>query len=65
MVQADDAIFMTKGLVSSVVDTREAMEVVVDESLLDERISITSDMVVLATGMVPNTARRGCFPQDR
>ena len=55
MVQADDAIFMTKGLVSSVVDTGEAMEVVVDESLLDERISITSDMVVLATGMVPNT----------
>jgi quinone-modifying oxidoreductase, subunit QmoB len=56
MVQADDAIFMTKGVIESVRDTGDAMEVIVSESLLDSRISIASDMVVLATGMVPNTS---------
>ncbi len=56
LVQADDAIFMTKGVIESVTDTGDAMEVIVSESLLDSRISIASDMVVLATGMVPNTS---------
>jgi quinone-modifying oxidoreductase subunit QmoB len=55
MVQADDAIFMTKGVVDAVVVQEDAVEVTVSESLLDDQISITSDMVVLATGMVPNT----------
>ncbi len=55
MVQADDAIFMTKGVIEKVADTGEAMEVTVVESLLDDQVTLTSDMVVLATGMVPNT----------
>ena len=55
MVQADDAIFMTKGIIESVSDTGHEVEVLLSESLLDERVSISSDMVVLATGMVPNT----------
>jgi len=56
LVQADDAIFMTKGTVEKVTDTGSEVEVVVSESLLDERVIIRSDMVVLATGMVPNTS---------
>ena len=55
MVQADDAIFMTKGVIEKVSDTEDGVEVTVTESLLDDRVTITSDMVVLATGMVPNT----------
>ncbi|MEA3461034.1 MAG: FAD-dependent oxidoreductase, partial [Bacteroidota bacterium] len=55
MVQADDAIFMTKGVIDTVSDRGDAVEVAVSNSLLGEHISITSDMVVLASGMVPNT----------
>jgi len=55
MVQADDAIFMTKGVIETVSVKGEGVEVTLSESLLDERVTITSDMVVLATGMQPNT----------
>jgi quinone-modifying oxidoreductase subunit QmoB len=54
MVQADDAIFMTKGLVESLTEGEDSMEVVLAESMLDDRVTLHSDMVVLATGMVPN-----------
>ena len=53
-VQSDEAIFMTKGVVESL-DAREGgIQVSVSDSLLDEHLVIESDMVVLATGMVPN-----------
>jgi quinone-modifying oxidoreductase subunit QmoB len=55
MVQSDDAIFMTRGRIDRVTDTGDIVEVTVSESLLDEKITIAADMVVLATGMVPNT----------
>ncbi|MDF1576093.1 MAG: FAD-dependent oxidoreductase [Bacteroidales bacterium] len=55
MVQADDAIFMTKGVVGTVSDLGNEMELTVSQSLLGNHIRITCDMVVLATGMVPNT----------
>ena len=55
MVQADDAIFMTKGVVDSVTDRGEEMELVISQSLLDDQVILRSDMLVLATGMVPNT----------
>ena len=55
LVQADDAIFMTKGVIKSISDLGNRVEVVVGESLLDEQITLVSDLVVLATGMVPNT----------
>lgn len=54
-VQADEAIFMTKGVIESVSDKGHEVEVVVGESLLDEQITLAADLVVLATGMVPNT----------
>jgi len=55
MVQADDAIFMTKGIIDTVTDRGDGMELVISQSLLDEHVILKSDMVVLATGMVPNT----------
>ena len=54
-VQADDAICMTRGTVTAVTDTEEGVEVEVSDALLGERIRIQSDLVVLATGMVPNS----------
>jgi quinone-modifying oxidoreductase subunit QmoB len=54
-VQADDSIFMTKGVVESVVDRGREVQVVVGESLLDQQITLAAELVVLATGMVPNT----------
>jgi quinone-modifying oxidoreductase subunit QmoB len=55
LVQADDAIFMTKGVIESISDVGHEVEVVVGESLLEKQITLTADLVVLATGMVPNT----------
>ncbi len=55
MVQADDAILMTKGVIETVTDTGTYVEVTVKDSLLDDQVSLNADMVVLATGMVPNT----------
>jgi quinone-modifying oxidoreductase subunit QmoB len=56
LVQADDAIFMTKGVIKSVSDLGHEVEVVVGESLLDEQITLAADLVILATGMVPNSS---------
>ena len=55
MVQADDAIFMTRGKIEKVDDLGESVAVTVSNSLLDDLVTIHSDMVVLATGMVPGT----------
>jgi len=53
-VQADDAIFLTKGNVASVVAQEKTLQITVNDSLLDDSVTIESDMLVLATGMVPN-----------
>jgi len=55
MVQADDAIFMTRGVIEKVDDRGDSVVVTVSNSLLDDLVTIHSDMVILATGMVPNT----------
>jgi quinone-modifying oxidoreductase subunit QmoB len=55
-VQDDEGIFLTKGEIAGV--TKEAdgqMLVEVTDTLLGEDVKIKSDMVVLATGMVPTT----------
>ena len=55
-VQEDEGIFMTKGEIGAV--TKEAdgqIQIEVTDTLLGEDIRIKSDMVVLATGMVPTT----------
>ncbi len=53
-VQADDAIFLTKGKVETVSSSGKVLQVIVKDSLLDDEITIESDMLVLASGMVPN-----------
>jgi quinone-modifying oxidoreductase subunit QmoB len=55
MVQADDAIFLTKGIIDSVSEKGDVIQVDVKDSLLHDMIRIESDMVVLATGMVPSS----------
>lgn len=55
MVQEDDAIFMTRGLVEKVIEENGEVLVHLGESLLGDAVSIAADMVVLATGMVPNS----------
>jgi len=54
MVQSDDAIFMTKGVVDSVSANGDGIKVAVKDTLLEEDVVIESDLVILANGMVPN-----------
>jgi quinone-modifying oxidoreductase subunit QmoB len=54
MVQEDDSIFLTKGTVSSVHPEGGIVRTCVRDSLIEEEIEIVSQMVVLATGMVPS-----------
>jgi len=53
-MQNEDSIFLTKG---EIVEMREneddTISLDVDNTLLDEKITIKSDLVVLATGLVP------------
>lgn len=54
-VQSDDGIFMTKGTIDSVSEIGQMVRVSLRDSLLGEELRIDADMVVLATGMVPNS----------
>ncbi len=56
MVQSDDAILMTGGMVDSVEDVGGTVRVTVSDSLLGDQVVLESEMVVLATGMVPNSS---------
>jgi quinone-modifying oxidoreductase subunit QmoB len=55
LVQSDDAIFMTKGVVDSVDPSGNVVQVSVKDTLLNEQVVIESELVVLASGMVPNS----------
>ncbi|MDX1283837.1 MAG: hydrogenase iron-sulfur subunit [Draconibacterium sp.] len=52
-VQKDDQVFFTKGEIDEVIVKDENIKVQVSETLLGEDISLSVDLVVLATGMVP------------
>ncbi len=54
--QQDPGIFLTKGDVTSVVEDGGGMLLTVKNSMLDEDVQVKADLVVLATGMVPNSA---------
>jgi len=55
-VQKDDGIFLTKGEIAGVAKDDDGKLIVdVEETLLDEDIKVKTDLVVLATGMVPTT----------
>ena len=55
-IQDDVGIFLTKGEVISVSKNGDGMIVEADNTLLGEKVKVKTDMVVLATGMVPVTA---------
>ena len=52
-MQADDQVFFTKGDVQQVVDEKGKLKVEIKNSLLGDEISLSVDMVILATGMTP------------
>lgn len=55
--QEDPGVFFTKGEVAGVEETAGGnVAVEADETLIDEKIRLEADLVVLATGMVPNAA---------
>ncbi len=53
-VQKDSRIFLTKGNIKKIRAGDEQILVDISDSLIDTEISIPVDLVVLATGMVPN-----------
>lgn len=54
--QNDDGMFLTKANVTSVTEENDgSLKVVAENTLLNENISLSVDMVVLAAGMVPTT----------
>jgi len=64
--QEDPEIFFTKGEVVSVKETAgENLLVDVEDTLIDKRIRIEADLVVLATGMVPAAADGEAIRQYR
>lgn len=55
-VQDEDNIFLTKGDVSNLNQSEDGTILIdIDDTLLGEKIQIKSEVVVLATGMVPST----------
>ncbi|MDA3953191.1 MAG: hydrogenase iron-sulfur subunit [Bacteroidales bacterium] len=53
-VQKDDQIFFTKGEIEEITENDKSINVNVKDTLIGENISLSVDMIVLATGMVPN-----------
>ncbi|MHC4599083.1 MAG: FAD-dependent oxidoreductase [Planctomycetota bacterium] len=55
--QEDSAIFFTKGEVEKVEETGGGnLQVELSDTLIDDRVKVEADLLVLATGMVPNAA---------
>lgn len=53
-MQNDERLFLTKGDVTHVAVSEAGIDVKVENSLIGESIQISTDLVVLATGMTPN-----------
>jgi len=54
--QNDEGIFLTRGEVQSVTENADkSLTVEVDNTMIGEKIAVNVDMVVLATGMTPET----------
>jgi quinone-modifying oxidoreductase, subunit QmoB len=54
--QDDPGVFLTRGEVKSVTENADkSLTVEVDDTIIGEKIAVNVDMVVLATGMVPET----------
>jgi quinone-modifying oxidoreductase subunit QmoB len=55
-VQEQSGVMLARGTVESVVPAGSGLKVKVRDSLLGDEVEIDADLVVLATGMVPNSA---------
>ncbi len=55
-MQQDPGVFLTKGVVAGIKENGGSLSVEVNDTLLGENILIDADLVVLATGMIPNSA---------
>ena len=55
-VKNEDTIFLTKGEIAGINVNNGSIAVDVDDTFVGEKIRIQADMVVLAAGMVPNSA---------
>jgi quinone-modifying oxidoreductase subunit QmoB len=55
-VQEQSGVMLARGTVEGVAKNGSGLKVTVKDSLLGERVEIGADLVVLATGMVPNSA---------
>ncbi len=55
-VQEGSGVMLARGTVEGVVPDGASLKVKVRDSLLGEKVEIEADLVVLATGMVPNSA---------
>jgi len=53
-VQKDNRIFLTKGTVTGLYNEEEQLIAEVENSLIEEKLFIKADLVILATGMVPS-----------
>lgn len=53
-VQKDDQIFFTKGEIEEISQDNNKLKAIVKDTLIGDKISLSIDMIVLATGMVPN-----------
>jgi len=52
-VQKNDYLFLIKGEINEIKEKDSRLEIIVKNTLFDENIEITADMIVLATGMTP------------
>ncbi len=55
-MQNDPGIFLSKGVPESVTTNGSGLSVLVNDTLLGEKVRVNVDMVVLSAGMVPSTA---------
>jgi quinone-modifying oxidoreductase subunit QmoB len=55
-VQEKSTVMLARGTVESVVPSGGGLRISLTDSLLGDRVSLDADLVVLATGMVPNSA---------
>ena len=52
-VQNDDQVFFTKGEIDGVLPGKDQLRITVKKTLLGEDISLSVDLIILATGMMP------------
>ncbi|UCH13737.1 MAG: FAD-dependent oxidoreductase [Bacteroidales bacterium] len=52
-IQKDEHVFMTKGEVKNVSKKNGKLNVLVDNTIIGEKVNIPVDLIVLATGMIP------------